>query len=351
MSDRMRVAVLMGGDSSERDISLQSGRAVAEGLRRAGHQVHELEIPSVAAVMGLEVLRQVDVVFPALHGGEGEDGHLQALLDLLGVPYALSGPAASAVAMDKALAKRIMRSAGIPTPDWLQVTWDKAADRSGSVAGAGGPDRDELTLARILERAAAELGFPLVVKLNASGSSVGVAIVTSAAGFAEDFGRVLGACPGPMGDLLLERYVPGRELTAAVFLGRRLPLLEIRPREGFYDYGNKYTEGATEYLVPAPVNSPLYEQICADALRLYELIGCKGMARIDFRLAGIDYACLEANTIPGMTRTSLVPKAAAAVGIGFDDLVVDLCREALRGRFGTDAGSAAATAAGPPPGP
>lgn len=330
MTGTMRVAVLMGGDSSEREISLQSGRAVAEGLRRSGHQVHEVEIPDVAAVLGLEVLRQVDVVFPALHGGQGEDGHLQAILEVLGVPCALSGPAASAVAMDKALAKRIMRSAGIPTPDWLQVTWDKAAHRPGSVAGAGGPDRDELTLGRILERAGAELGFPLVVKLNAAGSSVGVAIVTSPAGFEESFGRVLAASPGPVGDILLERYVPGRELTVGIFLGRRLPLLEIRPREGFYDYGNKYTEGATEYLVPAPVNSPLYEQICADALRLYELIGCKGMARVDFRLAGIDYACLEANTIPGMTRTSLVPKAAAAVGIGFDDLVVDLCRDALR---------------------
>lgn len=334
MADRMRVAVLMGGDSSEREISLQSGRAVAEGLRRAGHEVHEVDLPSVAAVIGLELLGQVDVVFPALHGGDGEDGHLQALLDLMGVRYALSGPAASAVAMDKAMAKRIMRSAGIPTPDWLQVTWDKAAHRPGSVASAAGPQRDELTPARILERASAELGFPLVIKLNAAGSSVGVAIVMAPGEFEDAFARVLAASPGPVGDILLERYIPGRELTAAIFLGRRLPLLEIRPREGFYDFKNKYTEGASEYLVPAPVHSPLYEQIAADALRLYELVGCKGLARIDFRLAGIDYACLELNTVPGMTRTSLVPKAAAAVGIGFDDLVADLCRDALRGPAG-----------------
>jgi len=335
MTDRMRVAVLMGGDSSEREISLQSGRAVAESLARAGHEVQAVDLPAVGAVLDLEVLRQVDVVFPALHGGDGEDGHLQALLDVLGVPYALSGPAASAVAMDKALAKRIMRSAGIPTPDWLQVTWDRDAHRADSLASPAGPDRDELTLDRVLERAAAELGFPVVVKLNAAGSSVGVAIVQAPGGFEEAFNRVLAASPGALADILLERYVPGRELTAAVVLGRRLPLLEIRPREGFYDYGNKYTDGASEYLVPAPVNSPLYEQIAADALRLYELIGCKGMARIDFRLEDPDYACLEVNTIPGMTRTSLVPKAAAAVGIGFDDLVVDLCRDALRGRPGT----------------
>lgn len=339
MADRMRVAVLMGGDSSEREVSLQSGRAVAEGLRRAGHEVHEVDLPSVAAVIGLEVLGQVDVVFPALHGGDGEDGHLQALLDLMGIPYALSGPAASAVAMDKAMAKRIMRSAGIPTPDWLQVTWDHAAHRPGSVASATGPDRDELTPSRILERAGAELGFPLVIKLNAAGSSVGVAIVMDPGEFAAAFARVLAASPGPVGDILLERYIPGRELTAAIFLGRRLPLLEIRPREGFYDFNNKYTEGASDYLVPAPVTSPLYEQIAADALRLYDLIGCKGLARIDFRMAGIDYSCLELNTVPGMTRTSLVPKAAAAVGIGFDDLVADLCRDALRGTAGPVAGA------------
>jgi D-alanine-D-alanine ligase len=207
------------------------------------------------------------------------------------------------------------------------------------VAGAAGAEREDLTLERILERTAAELGFPVVVKLNAAGSSVGVAIARDPAELAEAFTKVVGTAPGPLADILLEEYVPGRELTAAIFLGRRLPLLEIRPREGFYDYANKYTEGASDYLVPAPVNSPLYEHIAADALRLFELIGCKGLARMDFRLDGKKYSCLEVNTIPGMTRTSLVPKAAGAVGIAFDDRVVDLCRDALRGRRGA-AGSA-----------
>jgi len=339
MAQKLKVAVLMGGDSSEREVSLASGRAVAAGLRRAGHDVVDLEIPSVAAVLDLEAVRQVDVVFPALHGGDGEDGHLQALLDLMGVPYALSGPAASAVAMDKALAKRVMRAAGIPTADWLQVTWDRQAHRPGSLAGAAGSDHADLTFDRVLARTAAELGFPAVVKLNAAGSSVGVAIAREAGELQAAFDRVVAAAPGPLADVLHEKYIPGRELTAAIFLGRRLPLLEIRPREGFYDYENKYTEGASDYLVPAPVNSPLYEHIAADALRLYELIGCKGLARIDFRLDKARYACLEVNTIPGMTQTSLVPKAAAAVGIGFDDLVVDLCRDALAGRGGAAAGA------------
>jgi D-alanine-D-alanine ligase len=136
-----------------------------------------------------------------------------------------------------------------------------------------------------------------------------------------------GVCP--ILDILMEKFIPGRELTAAIFLGRRLPLLEIRPRDGFYDYKNKYTVGASDYLVPAPVHSPVYEKISADALRVYELTGCSGLARVDFRLDGDDYSCLEINTIPGMTETSLVPKAAAAVGIGFEHMVEDVCLAAL----------------------
>ena len=143
------------------------------------------------------------------------------------------------------------------------------------------------------------------------------------------FERVAAAGGACLVDVLIEKFIPGRELTAAILLGRRLPLLEIRPRQGFYDYRNKYTAGASDYLVPAPVHSPVYEQMVGDALRLYELAGCRGMARIDFRLDGDNYYCLEINTIPGMTATSLVPKAAAAVGIGFAALVDDLCRAAV----------------------
>ena len=327
----MRVLVLMGGDSPEREVSLASGRAVAAGLERAGHEVLARDIASVAAVLDLPDLRDADVVFPALHGGDGEDGHLQALLDVLGVPYALSGAGASSLAMDKGSTKRIMRAAGIPTPDWLQVTWDRNADRSTAATGQGRTDLDGVDLTRdlICRRAAADLGFPLVAKLNGAGSSVGVRIVTSPEGFAAAFDEVVAAGDEPVQDLLLEAYIPGRELTATIFLGRRLPLLEIKPHDGFYDYENKYTAGASDYLVPAPVHSPVYEQISADALRIFDLIGCRGLARVDFRLDGDNYACLEVNTIPGMTETSLVPKAAAAVGIGFSALVEDLCRDAL----------------------
>lgn len=325
MSDELHVLVLMGGDSPEREISLASGAAVVEALAGAGHRAEAVDIPRVAAVVDLPALREADVIFPALHGGQGEDGHLQAVLEVLGVRYALSGPLASALAMDKGATKRIMRAAGIPTPEWLQVTWNPRA----AAAASGG--RQGLTVERVLERAASELGFPLVVKLNGAGSSVGVEIVTAPADFPAAFARVAAAGTGDLVDLLLEKFIPGREFAAAVLLGRRLPLLEIRPRQGFYDYENKYTAGASDYLVPAPVHSPLYEQISADALRLYELVGCRGMARVDIRLDGESYNCLEINTIPGMTALSLVPMAAEAVGIGFPELVEDLCRRALEG--------------------
>lgn len=330
----MRITVLIGGNSPERPVSLATGQAIADALARRGHQVRTRDIASVADVLTMTDLRDDDLVFPALHGGDGEDGHLQAALDLLGVPYALSGQTASAVAMDKALTKRIMVGAGIRTPDWLLVTWGQAAGGPVALDGSTGPadvagDNQPLSLDHVRDRALAELGLPLVIKLNGAGSSVGVEIVEHADQFDQAFTSVAGAAEGRTVGILLERYIAGRELTATVFLGRRLPLLEIRPQQGFYDYAHKYTAGASEYLVPAPVNSPHYEHMCADALRLYDLLGCRGVARVDFRYDEERAWCLEINTIPGMTELSLVPKAAAAVGISFDDLVDDLCHDAV----------------------
>ncbi len=348
----MNVTILMGSNSPEREVSLRSAAAIAAALRQNGHAVELVDVPDASAVMHLD-LSGVDLVIPALHGGDGEDGHVQAILDLRRVPYVFSGPLASAVAMDKAAAKRIMAGAGIGTPDWLLVAWDRAAAAPVAISGkpaagevrsrtrtprhgtAGGmaagqsPAAAQLGLDHLQERAAAELGYPLVVKLNAGGSSVGVAIVEHPEEFAAAFAGVAAAATGPQSAILLERFIPGRELTAAIFLGRRLPLLEIRPHAGFYDYRNKYTKGATEYLVPAPVPTPHYENMCADALRLYDLLGCHGTARVDFRFDGKHHYCLEINTIPGMTELSLVPMAARAVGISFEALVEDLCRDAL----------------------
>ena len=303
------VVVLCGGESPERPVSLKSGEAVAAGLRQAGHRVDLRVLERVRDVLDMRDLKDADVVFPALHGGAGEDGRLQSALDLLGVTYALSGPLAGAVAMDKALTKRLMRGAGIPTPDWLHLSGDP---------DAGGP-------ADLAARVDRELGWPVVVKPNRDGSSVGVSILDGPEGLdaACDAIRARGD------SVLLERFMPGRELTSTILLGRRLPLIEIVPRAGFYDFGNKYTLGACDYLCPAPLDAPLAEAVAADAQRVYDLVGCRGVARVDFRLDGDTYGCLEINTIPGMTATSLVPKAAAAVGIGFAELLSDLCHDAL----------------------
>jgi len=325
-NDVLRIVVLMGGDSSERDVSLESGRAVVEALTGAGHEVRARVIDSVADVVNMTDLDQWDVVFPALHGGDGEDGHLQALLDLKHIPYALSGPRASAVAMDKSATKRILRGAGVPTPDGLLVSWDGEGTRPMSSGSAVTGGDEVLDLNRLRVRAKQEIGFPLVIKPNSGGSSVGVRIVENAKGFDRAFDEVSADCRS----ILLETYVPGRELTAAIFMGRRLPLVEIVLRNGFYDYDNKYTDGACDYLCPAPVHSPLYEKISGDARRVYDLLGCRGVVRVDFRLDETTYTCLEVNTIPGMTGNSLVPKAAAAVGIGFAELLTDLCFDTLR---------------------
>jgi len=320
---RLRIIVLMGGESRERDVSLASGRAVVQGLIDAGHDVEGRELARVSDVLTMTDLAAADVVFPALHGGAGEDGRLQAVLDLMGATYALSGPVASGLAMDKAACKRLMRGAGIETPDWLHISGDGCpGDRSHDQRDVQLADIDLAALAR---RAGTELGWPVIAKPNRDGSSVGIRLIDDEEGFPEAVEAV--AAEGQ--SILLERYVPGRELTATIFMGRRLPLIEIRPHEGFYDYANKYTAGACEYLCPAPVHSPVYERISDDAQRLFDLIGCRGVARVDFRLDGDTYSCLEINTIPGMTTLSLVPKAAQVVGIGFPDFLTDLCRDAI----------------------
>ncbi len=324
----MKIIVLSGGDSTEREVSLTSGAAIVEALTVAGHEVQARVIDSVTDILAMDDLSTVDVVFPALHGGEGEDGTLQALLKLKGATFALSGMSASALAMNKAAAKRLMRSADIPTPDWLLVSWDLESNCPDSLLDKGGPREGYLCLEKLQQKVEDELGLPVVIKPVADGSSSGVEIVKLPEQFATSFNKAASSKQ----DILIEKYIPGRELTAAILMGRRLPLLEIIPKAGFYDYDNKYTPGNSDYVCPAPVGSPTYEKISSDARRLYDLVGCSGVARVDFRLDGDTYSCLEINTIPGMTATSLVPKAALAVGISFEDLLVDICEEAISHR-------------------
>ncbi len=336
----MRILVLMGGSSMERDVSLATGRGIARALAAAGHEVVPLD-PAPGRRLALDALEghaiaeapagggkggrvpdgpagernlalarspelgAAEVVFVALHGGIGEDGTLQALLDLAGVPYTGSGMLASALAMDKQRAKMMLRSAGVPTPDSAFLSHRGVR-----------PDVDALG------------GYPVVVKPNAQGSSVGVHIVERAADLEPALEDAFG-----YGPVLVERFIPGREVTVAVLDGEPLPLVEIIPEAGFYDYRHKYTKGHTRYEVPARVSG----EAAAEASRLgavaYDALGCAGVARVDFRLApdGGLY-CLEVNTVPGMTETSLVPMAAGARGMSYGDLVERLVASALERR-------------------
>jgi D-alanine-D-alanine ligase len=237
-----------------------------------------------------------------LHGRFGEDGTVQGLLEIMGIPYTHSGVLASSLAMNKAMAKRLFASAGLRSPEGYVTTIDA------------------------LRNGAAALVPPYVIKPNNEGSSVGVKIVR------DPDDRTIDRNDWPFGpEVLVERYVPGRELTVAVLGDRPLSVTEIRPCQGVYDYLAKYTEQAAEHLVPAPISDELYEQAMADAQAAHRLLGCRGVSRADFRLDETDpngLYLLEVNTQPGMTPLSLVPEQAVHVGIGFADLVVQLIEAA-----------------------
>lgn len=323
----MKVAVLMGGRSSEREISLRTGRGIAQALRNLGHETLSIDaadgrlLPAgdeeqgapplsalsptgEAAIARPETLAGADVVLIALHGSIGENGTLQALLDLTGRPYTGSGMLASAVAMNKAMSKRVFESAGVPTPAWQLLPAGAAAARV-EVAALG--------------------GFPLVVKPNEEGSSVGLTIVEDAAALPGALDRA-----SPFGEILVERFIAGRELTVSLLGEQVLPIVEIRPRSGLYDYHSKYTSGASEYFCPADLPAPVAERVGALGLRAAQVLGCRGVCRVDFRLDAANEAwCLEVNTIPGITPTSLVPMAARAIGMSYDQLVARMLELAI----------------------
>jgi D-alanine-D-alanine ligase len=335
----MKVALLMGGRSSEREISLRTGRGIAQALRNLGHDVTSVDaangrllpageeetaalpaeavraLPTLAttAMTGSGAVAEAEVVFIALHGGEGEDGTVQALLELTAKPYTGSGVMASAVAMNKAMSKRIFEHEGIPTPEWQLL-------RSGDVE----PVVDVTRLG----------GYPLIVKPNAEGSTVGLSVVTEAAQLPDAIREA-----ARYGEVLIERFIPGRELTVAVLGDEVLPIVEIRPRHGHYDYEAKYTKGMSDYFCPADLPAPLAGRIADLGGRAVRALDCRGVARVDFRLSPQNEPyCLEVNTIPGMTPTSLVPMAAKARGMSYDQLVqrmLELALEEHRRRHGT----------------
>jgi D-alanine-D-alanine ligase len=331
----MKITVLLGGTSAERDVSMVSGLRVAGALRERGHEVTTLD-PATGeltaadeerlfregvktAPPSLESLRRIsrpgaltslksyesvagaDVVFLALHGGEGEDGTLQALFDLMGVTYTGSGHMASAIAMDKEVSKQLLRAGGVPTPDWL-------------MAPATGGD------------VAAKLGFPVVVKPSKQGSTVGLTVV-----------RELPALEPAIeeaflydDEVIVEAFIPGRELTVGVLGDKALPVGEIIPVHEIYDYECKYTAGMAREEFPAALSAGETATVQRLALDAFRALKLRGYARIDFRMAPDGtFHCLEANTLPGLTPLSLIPQAAAAAGMTFPDLceaIVQLAR-------------------------
>lgn len=336
----MKIVVLTGGNSSERAVSLHSGRLVSEALRRRGHRVLQLDVwrgltdreigddpmslfsetfdrypPCMEAVGGvvpvgenvLRLCRLADVVFLALHGGAGENGQLQAMLDCCGVRYTGSGFRASLLSMDKPLGKLLLRHAGILTPDWCVI------DR------AEGP---EAACARV----AATVGFPCVLKPCDGGSSIGVTMVESREGLMASLREAQRAG----WRMMVERRIFGRELTVGILGGHALPPIEIVPREGFYDYDNKYIAGRTEEICPAPIGEAHTAKVVAITRTVFDLLGLRGYARADYIMDGEGRMwLLEINTLPGMTATSLLPQEAQAVGIGYDELCERIARSAL----------------------
>ena len=293
------VAVLMGGWSAEREVSLVSGAACAKALQDAGYQVTTIDVQRDVGALITRLYPRPDAVFNALHGRFGEDGCIQGLLDILGIPYTHSGVLASAVAMDKPMAKRLFEAEGIPVADHVVTTIEAA-------------------------RAKEPMARPYVAKPMNEGSSVGVHIVRE--GDNEPPFEGSGWSYGEL--VMIERYIPGRELTVSVMGGKALAVTEITTGRGFYDYDAKYINGGSIHVIPAEVDKSVYDQAMDLSERAFKAIGCRGVARTDFRYDGDTLYMLEINTQPGMTPTSLVPEQAAHAGLSFQDLVVWMVEQA-----------------------
>ena len=291
------VAVLMGGWSAEREVSLRSGKACADALARLGYRVTRIDVGrDIASVLNTV---KPDVALNVLHGRPGEDGTLQGLLEIVGLPYSHSGVLASALAMQKDMAKAVFSAAGVPVPEGVVADRMDAAKRH-------------------------LLPPPYVIKPIAEGSSVGVFVVTAEHAHPP---QELTRDDWAYGDrVIVEKYIAGKELTCAVMGDQALGVIEIVPTVRFYDYEAKYAPGGSRHLLPAPVSPFVYQQVRELALGAHKALGCRGVSRADFRfddrLEGTEgLVCLEVNTQPGMTETSLVPELAGHAGIPFDELV------------------------------
>ncbi|MDX2478985.1 MAG: D-alanine--D-alanine ligase [Desulfuromusa sp.] len=288
-----KIGVLLGGLSAEREISLKTGNASLRALQQLGYAAVAIDVqqnlPQQLQEAGIEI------AFIALHGRFGEDGRVQGLLEMLQIPYTGSGVMASSMAIDKVMTKQLLIYHELPTPrfDFMRPG-DSASD--------------------LFQRCN---HLPLVVKPSREGSTIGITIARNRVDL--DAGIAMAAALD--GTVLVEEFIAGAELTVSVLNGETLPIIQIVPKGGFYDYQAKYVSGDTEYLLPAPIDADSYQQVQQAALKTCRVLGCRGAARVDFMFREGKYFCIEINTIPGMTETSLLPKAAQAAGIDFPQLV------------------------------
>jgi D-alanine-D-alanine ligase len=328
----LKIALLLGGTSPEREVSKKTSKSILGALRELGHEVipidpayglnqpekeelffaeqnySELSNKNYIDIINSKIFDDIDLAFLALHGRWGEDGTIQSLLEMRGIKYTGSGILTSSLAMDKAMTKIVIQHFGVSTPDWL-------------VAEIETNDYSEFP-AKIREK----LGYPCVIKPNDQGSSVSLTICKKD----EDVIPAIKLALQYSDKALIEKFIPGRELTVAVLEGEALPILEIVPKSGLYDYESKYTAGKSEYIVPAPIQEEIGREIQKQAVKAFKAVGCKCYSRIDFRLTEDNKAyCLEINTLPGMTNLSLVPKAANAAGISFVELIDRIVKDAV----------------------
>ena len=305
------IIVLMGGPSKEAEVSRRTGEAIAEALKSLDYKVTALEFEPTTVIEDIKRLKG-DVVFIAIHGKFGEDGAVQGLLEIAGIPYTGSGIMAQAVGMNKKISKAVFLGAQIPTARSISYDANKT------------PKED------IVEHIEEHFDLPVVLKPATQGSSIGVTIVRDARVLANAVAEAVAYDP----ILVLEQYLDGREFTVSVLDGKALPVIEIRPHSGEYDYESKYTTGATDYIVPAPIDEDLTARMQAIGEQVYNELQCAGTIRVDIMTnAEGEPFVLEYNTIPGMTATSLVPKAARAVGIDFPELCEQILHSAGVGKF------------------
>lgn len=335
----MHVAVILGGTSSERNVSLASGTAIAKALKQSGHDVilldpafgknqklqpftqvgvtppEQTELDRLPAEQGkalfdlveLILSKKIDIVFNALHGGIGENGIIQSIFEAAKINYTGSGVMASALAMNKVTSKYIFQSCNVPTPPFLFF-------------------KKSTEWAAVHKAIVSTFQFPIVIKPNEEGSTVGLSIVKGEKDLGAAWEKAI-----HYGHVLVEKYIAGRELTVAVLGDQALPVIEIIPEGGFYDYEHKYTKGKTNYVCPADITTAISDNAKSFAVKAFQGLGCEAYARVDFRLSeNNELYCLEVNTLPGMTETSLVPKAAKADGMEFEQLVERIIQSSFK---------------------